>query len=254
MATFVLVHGGGHKGWHWHLLRPWLAELGHETIAPDVPMDEPDAGAGDWAAAVVAALASAGYPDDVILVGHSLAGLAIPLVAASIPVRRMVFLCANVPVPGLPYQEYLNEHPDAVIMPPISLDAQGRLSLSWPDARRLYYGDCEEAVAKQAWEHLVPSAALTAFAEKCPLAAWPESEASYILCTEDQIIGPDWSRQVSLNRLGGPAIELPGSHSPMLSRPRRLADVLDAVARLPASGGVSGSLQDAREQDVEHRQ
>ena len=242
MATFVLVHGGGHRAWHWHLLRPWLAQLGHQTIAPDVPMDEPRAGAADWASAIVTALARAGDPDDVILVGHSLAGLAIPLVADSIPVRRMVFLCANVPVPGLSYQEYLAEHPDAVIMPPVGLDADGRLSLCWPDARRLYYGDCEEAVARQAWEHLVPSVALTAFTEQCPLQAWPEVAASYILCTEDRIIGPAWSRQVTSDRLGGPAIELPGSHSPMLSRPRSLAHALDAVAESPVSGESSGSF------------
>jgi alpha/beta hydrolase family protein len=140
------------------------------------------------------------------------------------------------------------------MVPPVNLDAHGRVSLSWPDARRLYYHDCEEAVAKEAWEHLVPSAALTAFTEKCPLTAWPEVTASYILCTEDQIIGPRWSGCVSLNRLGGPAIELPGSHSPMLARPRRLARVLDAVAKLPAYCESSGSLEHAREQNVEHRQ
>jgi hypothetical protein len=234
MATFVLVHGGGHRSWHWHLLRPLLEELGHRTLAPDVPMDDPRAGAADWAGVVNQALATAGYPDDVVLVGHSLAGLAVPLVAAGAPVRRMVFLCANLPTPGRAYEDYLAEHPSAVIMPPITLDQEGRLRLSWPDARRLYYGDCDVSLARQAWEHLVPSAALTAFTEQCPLTAWPSAAATYILCTDDRIIGPDWSRAVSAERLGGPAIELPGSHSPMLSRPRPLARVLDEVASRPA--------------------
>jgi pimeloyl-ACP methyl ester carboxylesterase len=195
-------------------------------------MDVVGAGAGDWAEVVVKAIAEAGSPDDVVLVGHSLAGQAVPVVASSTLVQRMVFLCANVPAIGMSYQEYLAEHPDAVTMPPVVLDETGRLELAWDDARVLYYGDCDEDLARDAWEHLVPSAALTAFTEVSPLTAWPRVPASYILCTEDRIIGPNWSRQVSLERLGGPALELPGSHSPMLSRPQALASLLDDVAGL----------------------
>jgi hypothetical protein len=44
MATFVLVHGGGHTSWHWHLLRPRLAASGEpltdalQASAPSVPL------------------------------------------------------------------------------------------------------------------------------------------------------------------------------------------------------------------------
>jgi hypothetical protein len=209
-----------------------LERLGHKTIAPDVPMDDPSAGAGDWAVVIVKAIADAGERDDVVLVGHSLAGLALPLVAADVPVRRMVFLCANVPVPGRSYEEYLAEHPDAVIIPPLKFDEQGRLKVSWDVARELFYGDCDEALAREAYEHLVPSAALVANRERCPLDAWPEVPSSYILCKEDRIIGPSWSRRASIERLGGPAIELPGSHSPFLAQPERLAEVLGQLANM----------------------
>jgi pimeloyl-ACP methyl ester carboxylesterase len=230
MAMCVLVHGGAHCSWHWHRLRPVLERLGHKTIAPDVPMDDPSAGAGDWAVVIVKAIADAGERDDVVLVGHSLAGLALPLVAAHVPVRRMVFLCANVPVPGRSYEEYLAEHPDAVIIPPLKFDEQGRLTVSWDVARELFYGDCDEALAREAYEHLVPSAALVANRERCPLDSWPEVPSSYILCKEDRIIGPSWSRRASIERLGCPAIELPGSHSPFLAQPERLAKVLEQLA------------------------
>ena len=115
-------------------------------------------------------------------------------------------------------------------MPPVVLDDLGRVELSWPDARRLYYGDCEESVARGAWERLLPSAALTAFTEPCPLKEWPTVPADYILCQEDRIVGPSWSRKVAQERLGTQAIELPGGHSPMLSRPEELANLLDSVA------------------------
>jgi pimeloyl-ACP methyl ester carboxylesterase len=230
MATFVLVHGGGHQSWHWCLLRPILERLGHETIAPDVPMNDANAGAGDWAEVIVEAVADLGGRDDLILVGHSLAGLALPIVAARVPPRRMVLLCANVPMPGVSYEEYLVDHPDAVIVPPLMSDEQERVTFSWEVAREVFYGDCDEALAREAYEHLVPSAAMVAMREKCPLVAWPDTLTTYVLCTDDRIIGPNWSRQVSVDRLGTPAIELPGSHSPFLSRPEHLASVLNGLA------------------------
>src|SRR5271165_268945 len=229
MAAFVLVHGGGHRSWHWHLLRPVLEQLGHDTITPDVPMDDASAGASDWADVIVEAIADVGHRDDVLLVGHSLAGLAVPIVGARVRLRRMVFLCANVPLPGVSYEEYLADHPDAVTIPPVTFDQQGRLTLTWEAARELFYGDCDEALAREAYAHLVPSAALIANREKCPLDAWPDVPSSYVLCAEDRIIGPRWSRRVSVERLGAPAIELPGSHSPFLSRPEHLASVLDGL-------------------------
>jgi hypothetical protein len=230
VSTFVLVHGGAHQSWHWHRVRPFLEELGHDTIAPDVPMDDPAAGAGDWADVIVEAIGRAGDRDDLVLVGHSLAGLAIPIVASRVALRRMVFLCANVPVPGLSYEQYVEDHPDAVIVPPLTFDTQGRLTVSWPIARELFYGDCDEALAREAYGHLVPSAALIANRDRCPLDSWPDAPSDYILCAEDRIIGPSWSRRVSVERLGGPAIELPGGHSPFLSRPRHLARVLHGLA------------------------
>jgi hypothetical protein len=140
-------------------------------------MDDAAAGARDWADVIEEAISGV---DDVVLVGHSLAGLAVPIVAGHAPLRRIVFLCANVPVPGISYSDYLVEHPDAVIIPPLTFDELGRLTVPWEAARELFYGDCDEALAREAYEHLVPSAALIANSETCPLEAWPDVAPSYI--------------------------------------------------------------------------
>lgn len=229
MATFVLIHGGGHTGSHWSSFRPHLDELGHQTLAPDVPMDEPDAGAARWAEVIVSEMPDAD-PSEIVLVGHSLAGLAIPIVAAHIPVQRLVFLCANLPVPGVSYETYLANNPDAMTIPPLSFDDRGRVRFAWEVAREFFYTDCDESVARAAYDKLVPSAALLANREPCPLKAWPEVPATYILCQEDRIIGPAWSRRASVAQLGVEAIELPGGHSPFLSRPGPLATLLDGLA------------------------
>ena len=94
----ALVHGSYHGAWCWDLLRPELERLGHRVITVDLAISDPSLGAADYAKTVSDALAPRTKP---ILVGHSMAGLVIPLVAARRPVRRPVFLAAFLPAPGV---------------------------------------------------------------------------------------------------------------------------------------------------------
>jgi hypothetical protein len=50
------------------------------------------------------------------------------------------------------------------------------------------------------------------------------------VAAEDRIVNPAWSRRAARERLGVDPVELPGGHSPFLSRPGPLAEVLDAQA------------------------
>ena len=56
----------------------------------DLPAEDPRAGAAEYAAAAVTAFADAG--EDLVLVGHSLGGLTIPLIAASRPARQRLLV------------------------------------------------------------------------------------------------------------------------------------------------------------------
>jgi pimeloyl-ACP methyl ester carboxylesterase len=84
VTTFGLVHGAWHGAWCWDLLVPELERRGHGAVAPDLPIDDALAGLADYERTVVDAL---GDRDDVVLVGHSMGTLVIPLVAAARPVR-----------------------------------------------------------------------------------------------------------------------------------------------------------------------
>ena len=97
MATFALVHGAGHGAWCWERLIPRLETLGHRALAMDLPCEDRAAGATRYAEVVDRAI---GPASDLVVVGHSLGGLTIPLVADRRPVRRLVYLCALVPEPG----------------------------------------------------------------------------------------------------------------------------------------------------------
>lgn len=108
MATFVLVHGGGHGGWCWQPVARRLRAEGHDVHAPSLT------GLGDrrhlLSADVdllthvqdVASLLFYEDLSDVILVGHSYGGMVITGAAdaSAKRIRRLVYLDAAMPWAG----------------------------------------------------------------------------------------------------------------------------------------------------------
>jgi pimeloyl-ACP methyl ester carboxylesterase len=108
MATFVLVHGGGHGGWCWQPVARRLRARGHEVHAPSL------AGLGDRRHLLSAdidllthvedVVSLLFYEDlsDVILVGHSYGGMVITGAAdaSTKRIKRLVYLDAAMPRAG----------------------------------------------------------------------------------------------------------------------------------------------------------
>jgi len=226
VATFGLVHGAWHGGWCWEKLVPELEARGYAAVAPDLPAEDLDATWEDYGRIVADALD--GADGDVVLVGHSLAGMAIPVAAAMRPVRRLVFLNALIP-PGSPE----TPPPDDVepeTHPPGAFDALVRHDgwHEWPSAEAAtatMYQDCSPEDVARIFPRL-RGHSYTMWGRDYPLGRWPDTEIVSILCTDDRAIRPEWARWAARNRLGVEPIELPGSHSPFVSRPADLADVL----------------------------
>jgi hypothetical protein len=95
-------------------------------------------------------------------------------------------------------------------------------------ARELLWADCDEQTVAIAFERPRPKCAFP-FTAPLSLAELPTVSCTSIICTEDQLINPEWSRRIARG-IGADVVELPGSHSPLLSRPSALADVLLRVA------------------------
>ncbi len=226
MTTFGLLHGAWHGGWCWQYLIPELQARGHRAVAVDLPTDDPQAGAERNAAIVCNALDSS--DEDVVLVGHSLAGLTIPVVASLRPVRHLVYLCALIPRPGAAWDEVAAEQP-AFGHYESSIPAVGHPdgSASCPEERalELLYHDCPADLARWAARRLRRQNWRVS-QEITPLAAFPDVPASSILCTADRAVDPAWSRAAAQGVLGVQPIELSGGHSPFLAQPARLAEVL----------------------------
>ncbi len=231
MATFVLVHGAWHGAWCWERLVGELESRGHEATAMDLPIDDPAATFETYADVVGAHVADeAGH--DAIVVGHSMAGPTISLVPRRQRVRRLVYLCAVVPEPGVSVAQQLA---DEDILDHGYLEIRGELVADgftrWADAaaaRQFMYADCDAADTQAAIQRLRPQAQ-SPYVVPCPLTDFPDVPSTYIACGEDRLVRPAWSRWVAEQRLDADFIELPGSHSPFLSRPDHLASVLDGL-------------------------
>jgi pimeloyl-ACP methyl ester carboxylesterase len=229
VATFGLVHGAWHGAWCWERLVPALEAHGHRAVAVDLPAEDPEAGLTTYAALTVAALGDA---DDVVLVGHSLGGATIPLVAGRRAVRHLVFLCAVIPEPGASATD--RNRDEDVLEPGFAGTTAVREDGAsfWPDpddAIRCLYHDC--AAADAAWA----VARLRAQSPAPRLEPWPDDaipdvERTSVLCRDERSIRPEWSRRVAREELGVEPVELDGGHSPFLSRPAELAEVLCRVA------------------------
>src|SRR4051794_24598156 len=108
MATFVLVHGSWHGGWCWERLTPLLEAAGHVVYTPTLTglgerADEatPDVGLMTHVQEIAALFESKDLRD-VVLVGHSYAGMVITGVADAVDERiaTLVYLDACVPQDG----------------------------------------------------------------------------------------------------------------------------------------------------------
>jgi pimeloyl-ACP methyl ester carboxylesterase len=210
------------------------------VVAPDLPIDDKSASFDRYADVVCAALDGCNDDgcNDVVLVAHSMGGHTAPLVASRRPIRHLVYLAALVPRVGLSLLEQMTDEPHMVNpaqLTGLSFDVE-RETAAREDielTRNLFFADCDDDTVASAFKRLRPQAAYPSMVTTS-LTEQPSVRCTYIACTEDQMVSLEWSRRTA-GELGADFIELPGSHSPFLSRPDALADVLlSLVGRVDA--------------------
>ena len=212
MATYVLIHGAGDRGWCWHLVAGELRERGHDVVAVDLPCEDESAGLWDNADAVVDAI---GERRDLVVVGHSLGGFTAPLVCARVPVALLVLVAAMVPAPGETGNEWWANTGYA--------SAAGEQGTDYDDELAVFYHDVPPELAAEAktkWRDQVETPMLEAW----PLGEWPDVPTRYLLCRDDRVFPAAWTRKMVRERLGIYPDEMDGGHCPFLSRPKELAE------------------------------
>jgi len=225
-ATVVLVHGAFHDPWCWEAVRTGLDARGVLNLAPELPFT----GLGADADTVRAVLDAVDGP--VVLCGHSYGGMVISEAASGrTDVARLVYLCAVQVADNAEMSASFRPTPFMASLRP---DGTG-ISVDPEIAGPCFYHDCDPALAATATARLRAmavgpgAAAADADASAEPTrAAWLDIPSTYVVCTSDQVVHPETQREMAQNATD--VVEWDTSHSPMLSRPDLVVDLLAGLA------------------------
>jgi pimeloyl-ACP methyl ester carboxylesterase len=224
MTSFALVHGGAHGAWCWERLLPLLERdprvaramaidlPGHGTRLASKPQDE--IRLADYVDAVADDIERAGLKD-VVLVGHSLAGITIPHVAARLPqrMRRVVYLSTTNPALGHSVMDELQAHP----LSPISRGI---------DVSDAFCSDLDAATSAWLRSRLGPEPPGPMEEKVTRVAGPPEVPSSYVLLERDEVL-PSAYQLEHAKRIGaGEIVRLAAGHSVFASQPEALAELL----------------------------
>jgi len=224
MATYLICHGAWSGGWSWKKMRSLLRAAGHEVFTPTYT------GLGERAhlahpmvclqTHIQDVLAVIEYEDlaDFILVGHSYGGMVVTGVADRVPekVRQLVYLDAFVPADGQSLDDLTGQVREGVegwLLPPNPPAPDTTAAdIAWNLPRRRH----------------MPA---RCFSQKLRLAnAQLRFPRTYIHCTKK--VEPDVFRQFADRLRDDPEwrfLEMDASHSPNLTEPEPLAQVLLGV-------------------------
>jgi pimeloyl-ACP methyl ester carboxylesterase len=213
MATYALIHGAGDVGWYWHLVAAELQDRGHKVVATDLPCEDDSAGLEEYADAVLDAI---GDRDQLIVVAQSFGGFTAPLVCDRTSVELLVLLAGMIPSPGeAPRDWWANTGYEP--------ESRG----SDDDEVAIFYHDVPAELAAEALKRSRGQSE-TPTREPWPLEAWPDVATRFLLCRDDRLFPADFLRRVVRERLGIAPDEIDGGHCVALSRPKELAERLEA--------------------------
>lgn len=239
-STYLLVHGAWHDAWSWHKITPLLREAGFNAVAFDLPghgADTADAARVTLQDYVnrVKWMADA-VNGRVILVGHSMAGVVIAQAAEALgkdKVEKLVFVDAFLPRNGesvsalaslignsLPPDSNRLHIGKGLMVEP----GKGTSRFKPEIADTLFYHDCTDADRAEAHRHL----SRQSFAPLGTPVVLTETVYGvipkyYILCTESR----DLDKSILHARVPCEKVfRIASGHSPFLSKPRELADIL----------------------------
>ena len=245
---FAFLHGGGQGSWVWHetiaalKLQAGQAQGGnaHRYLALDAPgcgvkrdRDTADIAFAEIAGELVADIEAAGMRD-VIMVGHSQAGMTIPPMAELRPglFRKLVYLSCSAPQQGQTTIDKMGHglhgsHPDEVGWPvdPATTTMEQRF-------RAMFCNDMSPAGAD-------------AFLARLGEDMWPPCcyvqrewrfdhlraiPSTYILCHQDMSLPPVWQERFAAQLHCDRTVYLDAGHQAMNTRPHGLAEILLAEA------------------------
>lgn len=238
--TYILIHGAWHGAWCWNKVAPIIRAGGHKVIANDLPGHGRDirhaseVSLDDYANSIKQVAND--QRGQVVLVGHSMAGMVISQAAEKLgpeKISALIYLDAFLPRDGeslFALVEAALNHSTRVSRKPMLVEN----IVSSPDyvtnsvnpemAAQIFYHDCSEedqkyATGQMTSEPVIPLATPVRLTD----AIFGIVPKYFILCTETRDMDKSFfSTHVPCEEI----YTLESSHSPFFSMPEKLAELL----------------------------
>jgi pimeloyl-ACP methyl ester carboxylesterase len=220
---FVLVHGTTQSPAAWERVAGSLTERGHRAFAVDLPVDQPDLLADDYAR--IAAEQVADDVRDPVVVAHSGGGLVLTELGSRLRARHLVWLAAVVP-------DFAGGRS---LLDQINADMAGMFGTEWPqwegedptEAAYFLFHGCDLATLRWALGTLRTWRPVAACGE--PAGRAPDVPSTYVLPRDDRTLTPTWMRAAARERLGAAPVEIDGDHCPHVAYSELVATILTGV-------------------------
>lgn len=240
MSTFVLIHGGWHGAWCWDRVATLLEQGGHEVVRFDLPGHGEDRTPAaevtleGYTDRVVEALDA--MPEPVMLVGHSLGGVAISQAAERRPgkIQKLVYLCALLLPSGKSAIEASQEDGGSVILKNAEVEEdRGRIILSEAGMREALYHDCPEEDFERA-RRLIGPQPLAPLGTPVEVTGgnFGSVRRTYVHTTQDRVVSPAAQEEMYAELPCEKVVSMATGHLPFFAAPEELAGHLDSLAKL----------------------
>jgi pimeloyl-ACP methyl ester carboxylesterase len=243
LPGLVLIHGGAHAADSWDLVVDELAMRAPElrVLAVDLPgrnsrpTQLSTVTIADWVNSVVDDVENGGL-GDVVVVGHSLAGVTVPGVLAKLGhqrVREAIFVAACVPQQGSTVIDSLNG--PLALLARVGVHIRHSFPMPTAAARFAFWNGMSRDERRFAAARLYPEP-VNVITDPVDRSEMPEDvPRTWILTLRDQSMSPRRQR-IYIDELGGvdTVICVDTCHDVMYSEPGRLAQILLERCRLRA--------------------
>jgi len=221
-ATVVLVHGAWADGSSWNRIILPLLHEGLKVVCAPIPLTS----LSDDAGALNRVLQRIDGP--VLLAGHAYAG-AVIAAATEEKVKSLVYIAALAPDEGETVAQvfYRDElHPQA---PHLQPDAYGFIWMP-PEGFQNAFAQNASDDMKAVTASVQRPIAVKCIQEPAPKPAWRSKPSWFLIAEEDRMINPKTQRFMA-ERMGAKIRVHPVDHTPLLTAPEVVVDIIGEAAR-----------------------
>ena len=225
--NIVLIHGTTQAPAGWLALRTILTNNGHRVRLVDLPIDQPDLLAEDYADI---AATQCGDADAPVVVAHSAGGLVLPAIGRRLNAAHLVWLSATIPDPT-GQRSFAEE---------VSAYGAEMFGSEWLTLREpptadpvvsayFLFHDCDLQTLRWALSTVRLFYPAAVYNERSPTFDGL-APSTFVLPRQGRSLRPDWMRTTARQRLGVEPVEVDAGHCPHVSRPDVVAEIIERIS------------------------